>query len=205
MRSGGQATPPENTLTVPLPPDPTRLFVIESFPAPPVSTYFDDFENGVGQWETGSDGGKGTVWELGVPTSGPFRSFSPTNCFATNLDGNYTANTNVWLRSPPIDLTGTESATLRFAHYYDIEAPEAVAPFTVYDFGQLAILDAVDDSELALLVPALADFIADWEEISFTLPADTLNKVIRIEFRLISDDIAFLPGWYVDDVQVTIP
>lgn len=199
------ATPPENTLTVPLPPDPTRLFVIESFPAPPVSTYFDDFENGVGQWETGSDGGKGTVWELGVPTSGPFRSFSPTNCFATNLDGNYTANTNVWLRSPPIDLTGTESATLRFAHYYDIEAPEAVAPFTVYDFGQLAILDAVDDSELALLVPALADFIADWEEISFTLPADTLNKVIRIEFRLISDDIAFLPGWYVDDVQVTVP
>ncbi len=199
------ATPPENTLTVPLPPDPTRLFVIESFPAPPVSTYFDDFENGVGQWETGSDGEEGTAWELGVPASGPFESFSPENCFATNLGGNYTANANVWLRSPPIDLTGAEGATLRFAHYYDIEAPELVAPFTVYDFGQLSILDATDDSELALLVPALADFITDWEEISFALPADTLDKVIRIEFRLISDDIAFLPGWYVDDVQVTVP
>jgi hypothetical protein len=199
------ATPPENTLTVPLPPDPTRLFVIESFPAPPVSTYFDDFENGAGQWETGSDGEEGTAWELGVPASGPFESFSPANCFATNLGGNYTANANVWLRSPPIDLTGAKGATLRFAHYYDIEAPELVAPFTVYDFGQLSILDAADDSELALLVPALADFISDWEEISFALPPGALDKVIRIEFRLISDDIAFLPGWYVDDVQVTVP
>lgn len=199
------ATPPENTLTVPLPPDPTRLFVIESFPAPPVSIYFDDFENGEGQWEAGSDGAEGTVWELGDPTSGPFGSFSPASCFATNLGGNYSADANVWLRSPAIDLTGAQGATLRFAHYYDIEAPESVAPFTVYDFGQLSILDAADDSELALLVPGLADFINDWEEISFTLPPNALDKVIRIEFRLISDDVAFLPGWYVDDVEVTIP
>jgi len=199
------ATPPQNSITIPLPGDPTRLFVVESLLPPPESAYSDNFENGVGLWETGSDGEEGTAWELGIPVSGPFRSFSPENCFATNLGGNYTANTNIWLRSPPIDLTGAKEATLQFAHYYDIEAPESAAPFTVYDFGKLSILDASDNSELAILIPALADFIDDWEEVSYSLPPEVLDRSIRIEFRLISDDIAFLPGWYVDDVKITVP
>ncbi|MEC9054483.1 MAG: hypothetical protein VX633_04210, partial [Verrucomicrobiota bacterium] len=87
----------------------------------------------------------------------------------------------------------------------DIEAPESAAPFTVYDFGKLSILDASDNSELAILIPALADFIDDWEEVSYSLPLDVLDRSIRIEFRLVSDDIAFLPGWYVDDVKITVP
>ena len=42
------ATPPLNTLTIPRPADPFRLFVVEEFPAPPMEVYSEDFESGQG-------------------------------------------------------------------------------------------------------------------------------------------------------------
>ena len=44
------ATPPENTLTIPRPPEDKRFFVVEAFPAPPVAKFSDDFESGQGDW-----------------------------------------------------------------------------------------------------------------------------------------------------------
>jgi hypothetical protein len=29
--------------------------------------------------------------------------------------------------------------------------------------------------------------------------------MIKIEFRLTTDDVANFPGWYIDDVMVTFP
>ena len=199
------ATPPQNTLTVPMPEEQSRLFVIESYPAPPETVYGSDFENGAEEWETGSEGADGTVWELGIPTSGPSEAFSPDNCFATNLDSEYALNANVYLRSPPIVLSGAGGATLKFMHYYDIEPPEPVAPFTVYDFGKVSILDAADDSEIAVLIPTLNDFINDWELSTHAIPAEALDRTIKIEFRLTTDDVAVFAGWYIDDFEVTIP
>jgi len=199
------ATPPQNTLSVPMPADPTRLFVIESYPAPPEAVYTNTFENGADDWETGSDGADGTTWELGTPTSGPFEAFSPDNCFATNLNSDYSLDANVYLRSPPIDLSGAGGATLRFMHYYDIEPPETVAPFAVYDFGTVSILDASDNSEIAVLIPTLTDFIDDWELSTHDIPAEALDRAVRIEFRLTTDDVAVFAGWYIDDFEVTVP
>ncbi|NIP97080.1 MAG: hypothetical protein GWO24_28060 [Akkermansiaceae bacterium] len=96
-------------------------------------------------------------------------------------------------------------ATLRYYQFYDIEPPNAQPPFEVFDFGTVTVLDAADDSELAVLEPALTDFSLDWEEVSFPLPAAAFGKTIRIEFRLSADDVSNYPGWYIDDVQVTIP
>ena len=70
---------------------------------------------------------------------------------------------------------------------------------------RVSILDAADDSELTVLISTLADFIDDWEQMSFPIPAAALGRPIRLEFRLQSDDIAVLPGWYIDDVQITVP
>ena len=199
------ATPPENTLTVSLPADQTRLFVIESFPAPPEAVYTTNFEAGADQWETGSDGAEGTAWELGSPTSGPFEAFSPDNCFATNLNSDYSFDADVYLRSPPIDLSGVGGATVKFMHYYDIEPPDSVAPFTVYDFGKVSIVDATDNSELAVLIPTLTDFIDDWELSTHAIPAEALDRTVKIEFRLTTDDVAVFAGWYIDDFEVTVP
>jgi len=171
---------------------------VEEFPAPPVSIFSDDLESGQGGWTLGSDGVAGTAWELGAPsTVGPASAHSPTNCFGTNLAANYTEDADVWLRSPPIDLTTAGGATLRYAQFFDIEKG--------FDSGRVAVLDAGDDSELAVLEDPIEGTSTGWEEFSQSLPAAVLGKTVKIEFRFSSDDIEFFSGWYIDDVVVTVP
>ncbi len=192
------ATPPGNTLIIPRPADSFRLFVIEEFNAPPVSVLFDDFESGQGDWTAGSEGEPGTLWELGVPsTVGPLAAPSPDHCFGTNLSGNYATDAEIWLRSPPVDLTNAGAATLRFAQFRDIEAG--------FDFGTVRVLDAADNSELGKVADLIDDVSFEWEPISAALPAEALGRPVLIEFRFFSDLIGNFAGWYIDDVEVTVP
>jgi hypothetical protein len=198
------ATPPENTVTIPFPPDSTRLFVVEEFPAPPVTVFTDNFEDGQGDWTTGGDDGSNpfTNWEFGSPTVvGPASANSGANCFGTNLSADYANLSDLWLRSPPIDLTAAAGATLNFSHYVDIEEG--------FDFGEVRLLDA--DAALAEL--AVLEMTIDgnnptgWEPFSKALPAAALGKNVVLEFRFDSDDISepTQAGWYIDDVEVTVP
>ncbi len=193
-----EATPPTNTLTIPLPPDPARFFVIEEFPAPPEVILGDNFENGIGEWTTGSDGAAGTSWDLGLPSNvGPTEAHSPLNCFGTNILGDYEVDAEIWLRSPPIDLSTAGGATLTYWEFKDIEEG--------FDFGTIRVLDAADDSELAVIETDIDDITADWERVSKSIPAEALGRTVRIEFRFHSDDLQNFAGWYLDDFQVTVP
>ncbi|MDE0595208.1 MAG: hypothetical protein OSB65_08180 [Roseibacillus sp.] len=196
------ATPPENTLLFPVPADPLRLFVIEQFNPPPVTAFSDDFENGQGGWTTGADpdDAGNTLWGLGAPvTAGPLAANSLTNCFGTNIDDNYEIDARIWLRSPPIDLTAATGGTLRFFHFADFEGD----PF---DWGTVNILDAADDSILAIVQDVVPSQQApDWEEFRRSLPPEALGKTVKLEFRFHSDEIQNLAGWYIDDVEVTVP
>jgi hypothetical protein len=198
------ATPPENSVTFPLPADAARFFVVEEFPAPPVSVFSDDFESGQGTWTTGGDPGSNpfTNWEFGSPFNvGPASANSGANCFGTNLSANYTDEADIWLRSPAIDLTAAVGATLNFSHYVDIEES--------FDFGEVRLLDADDaNAELAILQMAIdGNNPAGWEPFSKAFPAAALGKNVVIEFRLVSDDFqdSNYAGWYIDDVVVTVP
>ena len=209
------ATPPENTLTFPLPADSERFFVIEGFPAPPVSVLSEDFESGQGDWVPGNSGvplpdppggvssPTATVWELGTPDpvllGGPPAAHSGTNCFGTDLDTSYADSTGVFLRSPSINLTTAAGATLTFWRFYDIE--------TGFDWGRVRVLDAADDSEIAVLEETFDGTTNDWEEVSIKLPAEVAGKMVKIEFILATDDVTNNPqaGLYIDDVSVTVP
>ena len=70
---------------------------------------------------------------------GPASANSGANCFGTNLSADYANLSDLWLRSPPIDLTAAAGATLNFSHYVDIEEG--------FDFGEVRLLDA--DAALA--------------------------------------------------------
>ena len=199
------ATPTENTLTFPLPADPSRLFVIEEFPAPPETIYAENFDAGDGGWTTGSEGDLGTLWELGSPSNvGPVAAHSGTNCFATNIDDGYTINTVVWLRSPSIDLSNAGGATLNFYQFVDIEFP---AGQQFFDWGTVSVLDANDNSVLGVVQTNITGAFADWEKFSKKLPEAALGNTIKLEFRFISDDFdpIQLAGWYIDDVELTVP
>jgi hypothetical protein len=180
-----------------MPADLTRLFVVEGFPAPPVSVFSDDFEGGQGGWTTGTEGAVGTMWELGLPGVGPAAANSPTSCFGTNLTAIYAVDADVWLRSPPIDLTNTGGATLNYVEWRDIEA--------TFDSGRVVVLDATDNSEIAEIEDSIDGFSNGWENVSRQIPPAALGKVIKIEFRFRSDNIENFPGWYIDDFSVTVP
>ena len=201
------ATPAENTLTFLRPADAERFFIIEEFDAPPESVFLDDFEGGQGAWTiaTGFTHTPGTNWELGMPTAvGPPTANSPDNCFGTNIAANYAdeAMTDVRLRSPAIDLTTAGGATLNYAQFRDIEI--------TFDGGEVWVLDASDDSDIAQLGPVAEGDSSGWENITRSLPGGALGKMIKIEFRFTTDDFNGTPpgpspGWYIDDVEVTVP
>jgi hypothetical protein len=195
------ATPPENTLTFPLPADSARFFVIEEYPAPPVVLYDEDFEPDEGGWTTGVDGDPGSDWELGTPTSifePASGAHSGVNCFGTIIGGTYSVSANVWLLSPEIDLTTAAVATLSYFEFRDID--------DFGDSGSITIFDAADDSLIAVLEADVTGLNNDWAEVTFEMPAAALGKTIQVEFRFTSDP-ASLPlfGWYIDDVLVTEP
>lgn len=193
------ATPPTNTVTFPLPAaDPLRLFVVEDFPAPPVSVFSDDFESGQGLWTLGSTGMAGTAWEVGAPgLPGPVAANSGAACFGTNLTANYAADGVIWLRSPPINLTAASGATLSYFQSTDIEPG--------FDFGSIRVIDTADDSEVAVVTATIDGSVPAWTKVTKKLPAAVLGKTVVIEFGFQSDELEHFAGWYIDDVEVTVP
>ncbi|NIP98577.1 MAG: hypothetical protein GWO24_36270 [Akkermansiaceae bacterium] len=187
-----------NMHTIPRPADPVRFYRVQELPLPPVAVLSDDFESGPGAWSVGASGAPGTGWQLGTPTDvGPAESRSGVNCFGTNLGGNYGPDADAWLRSPVIDLSLANEASLRYWEFRDIEEG--------FDFGVVRLLDAADDSELAVLETDIDGITPDWEVVTHAIPAEALGKAIKLEFRFVSDDISSFAGWYIDDVLLTTP
>ena len=153
--------------------------------------FSEDFDDVTGPsfptgWTIGannpSDAGN-TTWELGSPSSvGPSAANSPMNCIATNIDGDYGINTDIWVRTPSIDLTGDTEATLSFKEFKDIEASGADL-----DFGTIRILAANDLSELAVLEAEVDGASSGWESYGIELPPAAFSEAIVIEFRLRTD------------------
>lgn len=195
--------PPSNTVSIPRPADPVRFYRVEELLLPPVSAFgpeaFDTTTAGTlpAGWTTGSDGADGTAWELGVPAAGPGAANSGENCIATNLDGDYAEDADIWLRSPAIDLTNASEATLKYAQFVDIEP--------MFDSGSVRVLDAADQTELALIEEAIDGAGTGWQQIQRAIPEAGVGQVIQIEFRLQSDDFQNFFGWAIDDVEVTTP
>jgi hypothetical protein len=69
----------------------------------------------------------------------------------------------------------------------------------------VVVLDATDNSEIAEIEDSIDGFSNGWENVSRQIPPAALGKVIKIEFRFQSDNIENFPGWYIDDVSVTVP
>ncbi len=208
-----RATPDINSLTVPLSADLERFFVVEEFPAPPVTVLAENFDDADPGWTTGFDGADtlmNTVWQLGDPTggaaSGPTAANSAPNCYGTNLSANYGLSSNTWLRSPSIDLTSAVGATLTFQHWVDID------DFVPEEAGTLRVLDASvlpgTVTELAVVEASITGINLDgWAEFSAELPAAAIGQLISLEFVFVSDDDGDFDssGWYIDDVLITAP
>ena len=93
-------------------------------------------------------------------------------------------------------MTTAGGATLNYFQYRDIEEG--------FDFGVVSVLDAADDSLIAE-IPGIDSGTFAWELVSKSIPSEALGKIIKIEFRLTSDEIETFPGWFIDDFNLTVP
>jgi hypothetical protein len=197
----------------------------EAPPPPPVTLLAENFDTTTpgslpAGWTTGTnpaDNSSLTSWQLGTPASvGPVPPGVPlpsgANCVATNISSNYddpitdtgAAHTDIWLRSPAIDLGAATAGTLAFQQWTQIEDVSGDL-----DYGSIRILDASNDSVLATLEDRTIDgSTSGWEAYSKALPAGAFTAAagtIKVEFRFEADDIDSFPGWYIDDFVVTVP
>jgi len=198
------ATAPLNAKSIPRPADPFLFYIVEEYPAPPLTVLSENFDGVDPGWTSGVDaaGSPSTAWELGTPVggaaTGPAAANSPDYCYGTNIGSNYGFDSNIWLRTPPINLTAHTAGTLKFKHFRDIE-PDFL------DFGSIRILAADDLAELAVLEAKVEGTSAGWEDYSKALPAEAFNEAVIIEFRFASDEEVNQAGWYIDDFMITVP
>ncbi len=181
----------------------TGFYQVLHVPPPPL--FEDDFESGAQGWTTSTlNAGSSTKWELGTPTNarGPASAHSGENVYGTDLDADYELLTQVVLRSPVIDLTGVDKATLVYWGFQDLEAV----------FIEIKILDNNGNEFLADPIRKRAGTTPGWQESRIKIPEAALGRKIILEFGFTSDDFnEFDPdtgiditqaGWFIDDVAI---
>tara|TARA_Y100001933_G_scaffold107480_1_gene107799 strand:- start:500 stop:2419 length:1920 start_codon:yes stop_codon:yes gene_type:complete len=176
------------------------FYRVAETPAPPI--FFDDFESGAPGWVTSDLGESGTKWELGKPTSGPGEAHSSTRAYGTGLANDYDEDTDVYLISPVIDLTGQDSARLEFWSYRDCE-PAVEGEF--YDWCQVMILDENDEYLVDDPIWLSGGEAKQWRLEKAKIPTQALGQKIKLEFNFSSDDVQDKgpqAGWFIDDVAI---
>jgi len=162
-------------------------------PDVPDQTFVDDFEGGPGSWTENS---ATSDWEYGPPAGAP-GAHSGTNVWATSLSGNYPTYAYDWLMSPIIELPSlATSISLDFWHFYSFQ----ISIGENNDCGNFWI--STDAGTSWIQMGHYVDNNGDWTQEIFDLTAYA-GQSFRLAFQLVSDDSIGLPGWYIDDVQIT--
>jgi bacillopeptidase F (M6 metalloprotease family)/subtilisin family serine protease len=152
--------------------------------------YFTDLEMEPAGWQHGGDA---DPWQWGAPTSGPMAAHSGQNLYATNLAGNYAANTNAYLATPPIYLADTTTAILQWYEWYDLE--------NNYDWADVWVLDAAGGQTLALSRTGTSN---GWKARTLDL-TPWAGQSILVLFNLDTDGSVQKAGWYLDDIALVGP
>jgi hypothetical protein len=185
------------TATVDLTEVDVAFFRVATIPPPPL--FADDFETAIPGW---THGGMEDTWERGVPTTGPGAAYSPENVYATGLAENLGPFTEAWLRTPDIDLTGVNSATLSFAEWLNVDF---IAGVPIDDQYHKVTVNVLDAGSLNVIQPEIyvnSGNSNGWQERSVRLVGAAVGQVVKLEFRIQTDDFNLLEGWFLDDVVV---
>ncbi len=136
--------------------------------------------------------GPESVWdpeELWHLTDRSCHSYSSAWYAGLDSLSQYPENADASLTSEPITLLSGSS--LSFWHRYDLEKNQ--------DFGYIEILDDTVWTSLDECYTGNSD---GWVRESFDLSDRPNGSIIRIRFRLVSDDQNSGEGWFIDDVDI---
>jgi len=162
------------------------------------NTYSKNFSDSWSNWWADN-----SIWEVGLPTSGPEDCFSGSSCIATNLEGNYADYNESHLISPKIQLPAIgpdEEIQLRFRHW---------AAFGSYDTGRVQIRHETDPGAWSAW-EKLAAYSSSSGEWSYPLIDISSHAGEKVEIAFFIDQ-GVQPtwnhsyvglGWYIDDITV---
>jgi len=151
--------------------------------------YQSDLESDPGGW---SSWGHSSDWQWGSPLSvGPSATHSGTQCWGTNLRGNYRDQADGYLLAR---FTGTSSpCILSYWQWFAMEAN--------YDFG---FLEASPDAmNWVAITSPITGTSSGWERSIVDLsPFLQPGSDLYLRFRLNSDQLVNGAGWYLDDISM---
>ena len=117
------------------------------------------------------------------------------NAWSTNL-GDYGADSDISLFSPPIDFSGLQAAELTFDAYRDADG--------FGDSAAVVFRRVGDDLQLGPSISLdMSLFDTDYVSLSFSVPDLVIGETARVEFNFISDSTpdAF-SGLTIDNVLI---
>ncbi len=173
----------------------------------PVTVFSSDFEANNGGFTTA---GTGVDWAWGTPTVAPINTCnSGSNCWKTNLNGNYAFSTTQDLLSPAIDLSGFSGPVImRWAQKYQMESASfdhayiqmqeagGANPTRLWTWLDATMTSAAGNP--AVTVQQSAGWSERWADIS-----SYAGQSIEALFHLDSDTSVNLAGLAIDDFSIT--
>jgi bacillopeptidase F len=148
----------------------------------------EDFESGRGGF---THEGTNDPWQWGEPTSGPGAAHSGVKVWATNLSGNYPANSSAWLISPRFRLSTSSRPVVEFWDYFRAEYGA--------DLGRVQV--TADGGANWETLDTLQGSLGGYTRRSYELSAYR-GVEIQVRFWLVSDNSVSYSGWYIDDLAL---
>jgi len=141
---------------------------------------FDDFEGGLGLWDT-------QFWGLSEDVS-----VSPTHSFTESPDGFYPANGTMLAETVVgANLTGYLGASLQFWASYEIEP--------IFDY---CLVEASRDGFFWVNLGSITGLAPFWQLKTYDLGGFAGLPQVYVRFRFFSDPLTVYEGLYVDDFSV---
>ncbi|MCF7867396.1 MAG: choice-of-anchor J domain-containing protein [Candidatus Cloacimonetes bacterium] len=171
----------------------------------------EDFEADDGGYSSGTWSGTLDSWEWGTPSyaSGPATAYSGTNCWATNLSGDFNDSESSYMESIEFDLAGAEDPELVYYHWYDMGSAswDGVNVKVSNDGGTTWNLLIPDVGYHATTCSNLnneqvfSGTLTTWTEVRFDLSA-YVNDMVSFRWYLGTSSVVPNPGYYIDDVSI---
>jgi hypothetical protein len=175
-------------------------YTIHNSPVITAYPYLQDFENNDGYFYSipaNSD------WQWGAPNKAVInKAANGTNCWVTNLSGNYNDNKTSYLYSPCFDLSSLAHPMLSFSHIFETESS--------YDF---AWVDYSTDGKIWQKLGAIGSGVNWYNSAQGWTGSDTIWHVasigiptnagtVKFRFVLSSDAAVNYAGMGIDDIHV---
>jgi len=155
--------------------------------------YAEDFSGGNGGFTLSEP--SPAPWQFGTPTTWPGACASGSQCWGTNLSGNYNNSANQTVTSPVIDLSAaTAPVTLRWWQANHIEH---------FQWDKAFVEMRINEGEWVILWqnPPSPTVAEPWRELSRDISA-AVGQSIQLRWRFTSDSSVVFPGLYFDDISI---